>query len=350
MRIVHVVYGLPMGGIETMLVNIANVQADLGHDIHIVVINDIIEQSLVARLDSKVTVHYLNRKKGSRNPLPVLRLNTTLFGIKPDVIHLHFASISRYILIPSLRKKLCVTLHTVCKGDTIRDIEKIGTIFAISDTVRLDIENRFGLKAITVYNGIDTSSFRCRCSYLPDSKLFKILQVGRLDSQHKGQDILLRAVSIIIKLGYNVTATFIGDGISRQRLEELSRELGIEKSVDFIGRKSQEYVSTHISDYDLFVHPSRFEGFGLVVAEAMAAGVPVLVSDIDGPMEIIENGKCGYSFRSEDYNDCANKIIEIINNYPPEEKIKQACQRINTEFNVRVTALKYLSYYKNLIK
>lgn len=338
-----------MGGIETMLVNIANIQAEFGHDIHIVVINNIVEQSLVARFDSKISVHYINREKGSRNPLPVLRLNSTLLKIVPDVIHLHFASISRYILFPSLRKKLCVTIHSVCKGDTIRGIEKIGTIFAISDTVRLDIEKKLGLKAFTIYNGIDLSLIRSRSNYAPDNKPFKILQVGRLDYQHKGQDILLRAASILLKSGNEITVTFIGDGISRAKLKQLSKELGIEKIVNFLGRKSQDYICSHILDYDLFVHPSRFEGFGLVVAEAMAAHVPVLVSNIDGPMEIIDNGKYGFSFKSEDYVDCAKKIIEIISNYPSEEKIIQASTRINDQFNVSVTASKYLYYYKRIV-
>ena len=55
-------------------------------------------------------------------------------------------------------------------------------------------------------------------------------------------------------------------------------ELNLEKHVRFLGNQSREYVYSHLKDYDLFVQPSRFEGFGLTVAEAMAACVPVLVT------------------------------------------------------------------------
>ena len=54
----------------------------------------------------------------------------------------------------------------------------------------------------------------------------------------------------------------------------------------FLVKQTQDYVAAHLTDYDLFVQPSRWEGFGLTVAEAMAAGVPVLVSEGQGPAEV----------------------------------------------------------------
>ena len=64
--------------------------------------------------------------------------------------------------------------------------------------------------------------------------------------------------------------------------------------------------------YDLLVQPSRYEGFGLTVVEGMAAGVPVLVSDIEGPMEVIDKGRHGFAFRSEDFHDCGDRMMEIM--------------------------------------
>ena len=68
--------------------------------------------------------------------------------------------------------------------------------------------------------------------------------------------------------------------------DRLTAELHAETYVRFLGKQTQDYVAAHLTDYDLFVQPSRWEGFGLTVAEAMAAGVPVLVSEGQGPAEV----------------------------------------------------------------
>lgn len=349
MTIAHVVYGLPIGGIETMLVNIANEQASLGHKIHIVVINDMVDPSITAKICTSVAIHLLNRKKGSRNPLPVLRLNNVLIQVAPDVIHLHFSSISRYIFIPSLRKRLCVTLHSLCSTADVKYLGHSGPIFAISDMVKSDIKTKLGLEAITVCNGIDISQIKRRGQEAHDSLPFKIIQVGRLNSALKGQDILIRAVFSLVKSGRNITLTLIGDGESRAELETLVSELGISKHVKFLGSQTQEYVLSHLAEYDLFVQPSRFEGFGLTVVEAMAAGIPVLVSENNGPIEVIDHGRYGYSFFKGDHVDCAERIIEIMDNYPSIEFLNAAERRVESCYNVKRTASRYIQLYNELI-
>lgn len=104
MRIVHITYGFGLGGIETMLHNIANEQVKLGHEIHIIVINDIVNDELKSTLASEIHFHCLKRKVGSKNPFFIVFLNHLLLGIHPDVIHLHYSSIARYILLDRLKK------------------------------------------------------------------------------------------------------------------------------------------------------------------------------------------------------------------------------------------------------
>lgn len=349
MTIAHVVYGMPIGGIETMLVNIANRQSSLGHEIHIVVINAIIDESLVAKFNPQVTVHRLNRRRGSRNPLPVLMMNFKLWKIRPDVIHLHFASISKYILLPSLKRKLCVTLHALCNEENIKNIDKSGSIFAISETVRENLKNTLGLESTTVTNGIDISQVRRKEIFDSHTTPFKIVQVGRLNTALKGQDILIRAAAQLVAAGRDINLTFIGDGESRVQLENLVAKLGLSSQTNFLGSHPQEYVLSHLADYDLFVQPSRFEGFGLTVAEAMAAGVPVLVSDNNGPVEVIGNGRYGYIFKNGDSNDCARLISEIMDNYPSPEFLETAVQKVKSFYNVTRTASEYISLYNKVI-
>lgn len=331
-----------------MLSNIARYQALAGHEVHIVILNDIVDQSLVDSLDSGVHLHLLGRPPGSRNPIHILRLNTCLRKLHPDVVHLHIPSLSRYILLPSLRRRFCVTQHDMCTPANTIGIRKAGQIYAISDIVRRDLKNKMSLKATTVHNGIEISNVRLRVA-IPSAPRcpFRILQLGRLEHEKKGQDILLHAVSALTAEGRNVYVTFIGDGESRSYLDGLAHELGIADRVEFTGNRPQQYVFDHLADYDLLVQPSRYEGFGLTVIEAMAAGIPVLVADADGPMEIIDGGRFGYHFRSGDAADCADRIASVIDSYPSVEFLQNARKRVEDTFSVDITARRYLSLYQS---
>ena len=99
----------------------------------------------------------------------------------------------------------------------------------------------------------------------------------------------------------------------------------------------------------MFVQPSIYEGFGLTVAEAMAAKIPVLVSENQGPLEIIDNGKYGYYFKNGDANDCADKIINIIEQGVDKNLIEAAYNRVEENYSVTQTAINYINEYKKIV-
>ena len=336
-----------MGGIESMLINISHFQAQQGHDIHVIIINDIVDNSLAAAVDPSVKIHFLKRPQGSKNPWHVLKLNMLLHRIQPDVVHLHFTSISKYIIIPSLKKKFCNTLHNICNPTNTYNIKNAGKTFSISNIVKKDLKQKCGLSATTVYNGINPHLFKLRDYHNPKSAI-NLVQIARLSHETKGQDILLRAAALVLARGYNVNVTFIGDGPSLPYLTELAKSLGIESRITFAGNKSQEYVFSHLADFDAMVHPSRIEGFGLTVAEAMAAMLPVIVSDNDGPMEIIDNGRYGIYFPKDNVVACAENIVTLINNYPSKQTLQDARAHVEKNFNVENTAKRYLALYESL--
>ena len=97
MKICHVLWGLTYGGIETMVINIANEQAALGHNVHLLVVNDRIENSLIDKIGKNVTLHKVGRKVGSKNPLPVVKLNFMIWRMAPDVVHFHEAGLNSWV-------------------------------------------------------------------------------------------------------------------------------------------------------------------------------------------------------------------------------------------------------------
>ena len=347
MNVIHITFGFGLGGIETMLHNIANEQVKLGHDIYIVVINDIVNEELKNTLDPRIHFHCLKRKVGSKNPFFIFSLNTLLFNIHPDVIHLHYSSIARYMLLGHLKKKLCVTQHDVCNKQNSEYLYLSKKIFAISNIVKEDILKWTGLESEVVLNGIEPDLIKTSCR--KQHSKFRIVQVSRLMHEKKGQHILIEAVGHLIRKGYSeISLDLIGDGESMGYLKQLVSDLRIEDYVNFLGAKDQSYIFKHLCEYDLYVQPSIYEGFGLTVAEGMAAKVPVLVSDNQGPLEIIDNGKYGYSFKNQDSDDCASKIEMFLKHQNATDMVNQGYERVLSLYNVKNTAKKYLELYKTL--
>lgn len=351
MKVVHITYGFGLGGIETMLHNIANEQAALNHKIYIIIINDIVNDELRQTLNLQIKFICLKKRVSSKNILPFIRLNYLLLNINPDIIHLHYSSIIRFILFPSLKHKTCVTQHDVCNKRNSQYLYKCRRIYAISNIVKLDIKKWTGLDSEVVFNGIDVNKIKHRQCLQKDTKQFKIVQISRLMHEKKGQHILIKAVNKLIKQGYNqIRLDIIGDGDSHKYLETLVKELDITEYVRFLGSKNQSYIYEHLCDYDLFVQPSIYEGFGLTVTEAMAAKVPVLVSENQGPIEIIDYGRLGYSFKNQDIDDCAAKIAIFLSMENDISMIDKAYERVVNLYNVKITTKTYLYKYENFIK
>lgn len=349
MRIAHITYAFGLGGIETMLRNIANEQTGAGHEVHVIVINNSVNGELFNSLDRRIVFRCIGRRPGSKNPLPYIRLNILLRSIGADVIHLHYSSIARFVWLPSLKHRLCETQHDVCNEQNSHYLYKCRRIYAISNVVQTDIAKWTGLKSEVVLNGVDVDSIS-HANGGRKPNVFRIVQVSRLMHEKKGQHILINAVCQLVKRGYSeIHLDLIGDGESREYLEKHVSELGMRDYVSFLGAKDQSYIYTHLCEYDLYVQPSIYEGFGLTVTEAMAAKVPVLVSENQGPLEIIDNGRFGYSFKNKDADDCAAKIELFLKGENDKTMVEKAYARVQALYNVKVTAATYLQKYKEFI-
>lgn len=347
MKIVHCIYSLNVGGAETMLVDIINEQVS-SHDVTLIIVNDSYSQTLLDQIDRRISIINIKRKAGSLNPWSFIRLNYILYTGKYDIIHLHSSSLSR-VLLGIMENKIVYTAH--CLGVNIKDILRGGAIFAISESVRNDLFVRGqGVinddRVVIVPNGVRLDAIRSKIEYRCCHK-FSVINVARLDSALKGQDILIRAIALLRDRGIdNLSVDFIGEGCSRELLEKLSGDLNVSEQIRFLGMKDREYIYQHLCDYDLMCHPSRFEGFGLTVAEGMAAKLPVLVATGDGPYEIIGRGIYGYSFENGDEVSCADALEYILNNY--EEaigKTEQAWCHIRDNYSIQNTAQRYLKEY-----
>jgi len=325
-----------------MLVDIVNEQCKTA-EVTLIVVNRSYERTLLDRIDRRVKVVLLNRRPGGRSPLPILRLNILLLRLRPDAIHCHQTSLAP-IIFPVWRN-LFFTAH--CMGIPTERFHRYKMVFAISDSVKNDIVDRGYSRVMTVFNGIDVDAVDMRNDDDRHTPL-RIVQVGRLDKDNKGQDILIEAVAALKKRGNSdIAVDFIGEGASLAELQNLVSAHGLERQIRFLGLRNRNYIYAYLKDYDLMCHGSRHEGFGLTVAEAMAARLPVLVSTGDGPFEVIGHGRYGCSFTNGDAEDCADKIAAIYSDYKRAlDMVDVARRHVMDNYSIGTTAKEYLKNYR----
>lgn len=351
MKITHLLWGLSTGGIENMLVDIVNQQVE-GNDISLIVINDKIEESIVARLDKRIRIYRCGRRIKSKNPLPLLKLNYWINKINPEIVHVHQDGIARLVLG---KWSFVRTIHNTTNN--FDESKNFKACYAISKVVQEEWKQA-GKYTVLIENGIPCDGINCKRNNLFNDGLLHFVQVSRLFIKQKGQDVLLKALAEIKRnnpSGINFKMHLIGDGADRELLREMSGSLGIDDVVVFEGNKSRDWIYENLCNFDLFVQPSRYEGFGLTVAEAMVAGVPVLSSNIEGPVEIMtafEHGEkrlLGNTFESENSKDLAQKIMLFVQQGQNEELVELGRRHVLQNYNVRQTALQYLEEYKKVL-
>lgn len=344
MKIVHVICSLRTGGAELLLLDILKYQVAEGHQVSLIVINNKYEAGLCEKIPDKVKTYFINRPEGSRNPLWVFKYNLALYRLNPDVIHFHHDVAVGMTF--NLRNSLSVlTIHSV--GAVAKHYRYVDRIFSISAAVQNDLLSRCGLNSVLVYNGIsDENILTKEDSNMPSQEL-SVVQIGRLVKDEKGQDLLIEAVANLRAEDYSIKVDFIGEGRSEDILKKQCARLGCENYINFLGHRSREYIYKNLRNYDLLIQPSRSEGFGLTVAEAMAAKIPVLVSNLDGPMEVIGNGKYGQFFDCNSVKSLEEALKFIYKNYETvaETARTDAYDYCINNFSVKSTAKNYLKNY-----
>ncbi|MBV2209759.1 MAG: glycosyltransferase [Thermomonas sp.] len=312
--ILYIITGLGMGGAEHVVVALADKAASEGNVVK------------VAYLTGGMLVHPQNKNveiipigmTGARSFFTALiRLRSVIKNFKPDVVHAHMfhanimARFSRFwVKIP----RLICSAHNSSEGGWLRMLlyrytAYLGDYFTNVSAEAAAILETSGAAAagtiIPVLNGIDTSRFRCMRK--KNNKVPVLIAVGRLEVQ-KDYPNLLKAAAILKQRNVAFHLKIVGDGKLRSELSILSRQLSLDANVTWLG--IQRNVPELLNLADLFVLSSAWEGFGLVVAEAMACELPVVATDCGGVREVVGDGRFLVPINSPEL--LANKIEEVL--------------------------------------
>lgn len=173
------------------------------------------------------------------------------------------------------------------------------------------------------------------------SKHKTILAVGRLHQQ-KNHTMLISAFAMAKQKLEDIKLIILGEGEEKENLVNYVESKGIQDSVDFLEFQNNPYPFYRSAD--LFVHTARWEGFGNVLVEAMACGMPIVATDCPGgPKEILDNGKYGDLIEIDDVQGLSEAMVHNLL-HPDLSRIEAAKERA-LDFSIERIAAKYIEPY-----
>jgi glycosyltransferase involved in cell wall biosynthesis len=211
----------------------------------------------------------------------------------------------------SLQIRRVMIVHNITPGTyaaaaSIR--QHVHAAVGVSPRVRSDLVTRFGFdstRTLAIPNGIDLSSFANVRQLKPVHAPLRLLSLGRLIDIDKGVFWLARILQHLQDIP--VQLTIAGDGPDRAELQR--RCAPFAGRVRFLGRLAPAQVPAVFADHDVFLFPSRFEGLGLSLVEAMAAGCVPVATHIKGVTDfVIEHGKSGFLFPMGNTRQAADAV------------------------------------------
>ncbi|MDP1853768.1 MAG: glycosyltransferase [Candidatus Omnitrophota bacterium] len=231
-------------------------------------------------------------------------------------------------------------------------------VFTVSNSVRDTVRKLEGVsldKIVTIYNGIDVSCYDIAVDIARKKKELGINPEDRIVgiianlSWVKGHKYFLEAAKLILEEIPNVRFLIIGDGPLKNNLKTLTNNLSLGENILFLGKRPD--VPELLKIMDISVNASYSEGMSNTILESMAAGIPVIATDVDGNKEIIINNTTGLLTPAGDIQSMKEKIIFLLRQPEIADKIKQNAQKtIKEKFNLSRMIYQMESEYINLLK
>jgi N-acetyl-alpha-D-glucosaminyl L-malate synthase BshA len=298
---------------------------------------------------------------------------------KLDLVHMHYAiphAVSAYLAKEMLRSERRLPVVTTLHGTDITlvgkdpsflpitrfGIEQSDVVTAISrylrDATYETFSNRCQIEVI--YNFIDAEYYRrspndsLNQALAPDGEKI-ILHISTFRPIKRITDciqVLARIKSLETGSGspLRVKLVMCGDGPERADAETLAARLGVERSVEFVGKQPQSRIRDYLSAADLFLLPSESESFGLSALEAMACEVPVIATRVGGVPEVVEEGGCGYLFDLGDVNAMAETAVRVLRDEDERKRLGRRGREIAiTRFATEQIIPQYEEVYRKVI-
>ena len=302
-------------------------------------------------LDKRVKVHQLPYKAPHGYFFNVKSLQKMLAEIKPNLLHVHYASgygtLGRLSGYHPLMLSVWGSdvydfpatsfLHQALVVNNLRKADWVcSTSEVMAKQTKSICPNLQDLSISITPFGIDIDKF----SPLPTWRDENYLTVGTVKklAPKYGIDILLKAfaqakemaIANLPEIADKLRLTIVGDGSHKKELEFLAQQLKIDNVTNFVGAVPHEQVPDYLNQMDIYVAASRLdsESFGVAVLEASACGLPVVVSDAGGLLEVVQDKITGYIAPKENVSATAKAIFKLIHNSNDRDRLGLAGRQL----------------------
>ena len=289
---------------------------------------------------------------GKIDPLTIIRLTRLMRERRSDVIHTHLSTASLLGAFAAKRANRPSVAH-VHGMNSATCYRRSTAVIAVSEAVKwyLCSQGMDEDKVHVVENGVDLDYLRSmrrdearrECALDPDAPIFGVF--GRL-APEKGQMTAIRALSILLEDHPRARLLVVGDGGDREELGAFVKELGIGRSVTFLGFRPD--VRQLMSACDAVLVPSAREGFSLASVEAMALQRPVIASSVGGLECVVARGDTGILVGAGDSPAFATAMAELVQDRAEAECMgRRGRQRVEEHFEINKQLAKTLAVLRS---
>ena len=352
-KVLHVMPMLGVGGASNLMSEIIpnlNSYPDIKAEL---VISKFLDKSFLPRYEKAgVNVHVIGG--GSTHSLKnIFQIARLIKGY--DLIHVHLFPSLYWVAIANLfiNKPLVYTEHSTSNSRRgkcfLRGIEKWAykhyrKIICISEQTKDSLQDWIKAKDndsrfVVINNGVDLASFNS----IEKERLYPhtLIMVARFAAA-KDHETVIKAMTL---LDDDVHLIFVGNGERKSTCEKLVDELGLNDRVHFAGVQSD--IPQWLGKADIGIQSSHWEGFGLAAVEMMAAGLPVVASDVDGLKQVVTGA--GVLFTHGDYKQLAEEVKKLIFDKDYYDSTKQKCLDRSKSYGIDSTVQKYIDVYKDIL-
>lgn len=372
MKILHVIPNLRKGGAERLALDICReLQSRPGTTVEIIVFNN---ANGYPKLSENISISIIpstvNVSVTGKNKVEITEFTAFVEKFKPDVIHSHlygaevvtrektFPRIAyfshEHANIPQLEnfsvrdifnrknwlhlfeKKRLVKRYVECNNRFIA-ISKNTESF-LHQVLPQQLQKNIHL----LHNAVDFKIFNVANHPRQINKI-KIVNAGSINA-NKNQAFLLEVAKVLEKRKANFEMVFLGTGIMYNEIKNRIAQLNLQHRISVPG--NLENVSDFLASANLYVHTAKNEAFGLVLIEAMAAGLPVITSDGGGNRDLIEEGKNGFMIREFNAKLFADKILEVVSDEKRYKEMSEYCVLFASKFDIKNYVDKLLELYR----
>lgn len=355
------IWDLGQGGAQTYLLNLVREQKkDPELDPCLLVLSG--PGALSDQFETLLKPEYLGMR-GGLSVLPWLNLGRLIRQANPDLIHSH----SNNLLFNfALHFISCPAVYTEHGGGLLggrkqdyalyrylyRPIDRWIAISGMMAELMQSANSDASLEIDLVYNGVNVEKIASTESHKGDDLDPRILNathrigiIGRLENQ-KGIDLFLRTAAAVSDTMTDAVFVIVGDGELRTELEQLAKKLGIDQQTCFLGYRPD--AITLLKLFDVFLFTSKFEPFGLVITEAMAAEVPVVAVHTAGAVpEILSDKEDGIIVDVRNPDRAAEAVVALLHDQAARERIAQrALAKVESAFSIKANAGGVMQVYR----